>query len=50
LTHSELEKIKSTFEREKALKYDATRPSEEAKRLTNLDSSIRTKQQKRAEE
>jgi len=50
LTHTELEKIKSTFERKKALKYDATRTSSEQERLKNLDSSIRTKQQQRAEE
>jgi hypothetical protein len=49
LTHLELEDLKSNFERNKALKYDATRKSEEAARLTNLDSSIRTLQQDLAE-
>lgn len=50
LTHMELEDIKSTFERKKALKYDALRTSTEQERLTNLDSAIREKQQKRAEQ
>lgn len=50
LTQLELEEIKSTFEREQSLKYDATRTTAEQKRLKNLDSSVRTKQQKRAYE
>jgi len=50
LTHTELEDIKSTFERKKALKYDGTRTSEEKDRLTRLDSAVRVKQQKRASE
>jgi hypothetical protein len=50
LTHVELEKIKKTFESKKSLKYDATRTSVEQERLKNLDSAIRNKQQKWAEE
>lgn len=52
LSHIELEKIKSNFERNKNLPYQKslTKTSEESTRLKNLDSSVRTNQQKRAEE
>jgi len=50
LSHAELDEIKSNFERNKALKYDASRTTTEQARLKNLDSAIRTKQQKRAAE
>lgn len=46
LTHTELEQIKSNYERNKSLRYDQTKSSEEATRQKNLDSSVRTFQQK----